>query len=87
MPVHSQELPLGGQDWNHGEGCWQIQFGHEGSLVEPAEERHSMVDGGVVEGELLSTDDAFEAVVVCYRAIEDHPPLICIVTISNNANL
>ena len=43
MSVHSQELPLGGQDWNHGEGCLQIQFGHEGSLVEPAEERHSML--------------------------------------------
>ena len=48
MPVHFQELPLGGQDWNHGEGRLQIQFGHEGSLVEPAEESHSMVDGGVV---------------------------------------
>ena len=43
MPVHSQELPLGGQDWNHGEGCLQIQFGHEGSFVELARERHSML--------------------------------------------
>ena len=86
MPVHSQELPLGGQDWNHGEGCLQIQFGHEGSFVKPAEERHSMVDGGVVEGEFLSADDVVKAVVLCYRAIEDHPPLICIVTISNKAN-
>ena len=43
VPVHSQELPLGGQDWNHGESCLQIQFGHEVSFVEPAEERHSML--------------------------------------------
>ena len=40
-----------------------------------------MVDGRVVEGELLYADDVIEAVVLWYREMEDHPPLLCIVTI------
>ena len=45
-----------------------------------------MVDGTVVEGELLSADVVVEAVVLWYREMKDHPPLLCTVTISNNAN-
>ena len=45
-----------------------------------------MVDGRVVEGELLTADDVIEVVVLWYTKMEDHPPLLCFVTISNDAN-
>ena len=71
-PVHSQEHPLGGQDWNHAELCLQVQLSHDGSSDEPAEESHSIVDGGVLEGELLSADEVIDAVAFWCREVENH---------------
>ena len=47
-----------------------------GSSVKPAKESHGIVDGGVVEGELLSDDEVVDAVAFWCGKVENQPALV-----------
>ena len=72
MLVHAQQSPLWGPDREHAEGSLQ---GHDSFPLKLFQEGHSIIDGGVVEADLIHADVVIDAMTLQSREMEYHHPL------------